>query len=64
MTNRPGLIERAYELARTGRYPTPTLIREAMMREGYFEVREAFAGKLLRQQLQSLIKAARASDQP
>lgn len=50
------VLERAFELARTGRFRTPTEIKHVVASEGYATA--AFTGKLLNRQLRGLIVAA------
>jgi len=49
-------LERAFELARTGRYPTVELIRRAISAEGYFQ--SQIEGRELSKQLRELIAAS------
>ena len=49
-------LERAFELARTGRYPTVELIRRAVSAEGYFK--NQLEGRELSRQLREIIAAA------
>jgi hypothetical protein len=53
-------LERAWDLARSGRYSTVTEVADAVSREGYS--RDQLDGPTLRRQLAILIKEARASD--
>mgnify|MGYP006983099412 CR=1 FL=1 len=52
-------LERAFELARSGRYPTVELIRRAVSAEGYFQ--NQLEGRELSRQLRSIIAAATAT---
>ncbi len=49
-------LERAFELARSGRYPTVDQIRRAISAEGYFQTQ--IEGRELTRQLKALIAAA------
>jgi len=49
-------LERAFELARSGRYPTVELIRRAISAEGYFQ--SQIEGRELTRQLKALITAS------
>jgi flagellar biosynthesis/type III secretory pathway protein FliH len=49
-------LERAFELARSGRYPTVQLIRRAISAEGYSQ--NQIEGRELTRQLKALISAA------
>jgi hypothetical protein len=51
-------LERAFELARSGQYPTVEHIRRKVSGEGY--LREQLQGASLHRQLKNLIEAARA----
>ena len=53
-------LERAFELARTGRYPTVELIRRAISAEGYFQ--SQIEGRELSKQLRELIAASVPAD--
>ena len=53
-------LERAFELARTGRYPTVELIRRAISAEGYFQ--NQLEGRDLTRQLRALIAASTPAD--
>lgn len=53
-------LERAFELARSGRYPTVELIRRAISAEGYFQTQ--IEGRELARQLRALIDAAAKAD--
>lgn len=50
-------MERAFQLARSGRSPTVSVIIKSLRREGY--AAEQIHGPSLRRQLTTLIKAAR-----
>jgi hypothetical protein len=54
-------LERAFELARSGRYANVELIRRAVSAEGYFQAQ--IEGPELTRQLRAIIAAA-ATDQP
>lgn len=49
-------LERAFELARSGRYPTVELIRRAISAEGYLQ--SQIEGRELTRQLKALITAS------
>ncbi len=53
-------LERAFELARSGRYPTVELIRRAISAEGYFQ--SQIEGRELSRQLRVLIAASVVPD--
>jgi hypothetical protein len=54
-----GAIERAFEMARSGRFPDVGKLETALSREGYTGAREHLAGAHIRKQLAALIKKAR-----
>jgi hypothetical protein len=54
MQNHPTTIERAFDLARSGRFATVTSIRKQLRLEGYQE-RSELRGPVLYHQLRSLI---------
>ncbi|WP_055045806.1 hypothetical protein [Devosia sp. A16] len=51
-------LERAFELARSGRYPSVELIRRAVSAEGYAQTQ--IQGRELTRQLRSLIDSSSA----
>jgi hypothetical protein len=59
MSPRPTALERAFQLARSGRPSTIDEIKRTLNSEGY--VTEQLSGKALRNQLRALILAARTS---
>lgn len=56
MQNRPTTIERAFDLARSGKFLTVTSIRKQLKLEGY-EEKSQFQGRVLYAQLRLLILA-------
>jgi hypothetical protein len=54
MADRPGVIERAFELARTGDYPTNQSIVAQLRKENYSGTEGHFSGQALRAQLRRL----------
>jgi hypothetical protein len=58
--NRPGLIERAYELAKSGEYPTVTAIKNQIRAEGYPGVDGHLHGASIHSALRNLCLASRA----
>lgn len=52
-------LERAFELARSGRYPTVEHIRRAVSAEGYFQ--NQLEGRELSRQLRGIIAASAAT---
>lgn len=61
MDNRPSIIERAFQLAKSGRYATVGDIRKQLDREHYASTASYVRGGALVSQLRSLIAAARAA---
>ena len=53
----PGVIERAYQLARSGECRNLEEIKRRLSREGYDSVSFHLGGKLTKEQLKGLIKA-------
>lgn len=58
--SRPGIVERAYQIARTGRAANVDDIKAALKREGYFNVSGELAAPVLLKALRELCAAARA----
>ena len=52
------LIERAFELARSGQFTTVTGVGKALKREGYWGIDPAFAGASIRRELRALMRDA------
>ena len=52
-------VERAYEIARSGRCVELRDVRRQLLREGYEGVEAHLAGSSIRRELQALIKASR-----
>lgn len=59
-TNRPSVIERAFQLAKSGRCDTVSEIRMQLVREDYATA-DAVRGTALVARLQTLMNAARIS---
>jgi hypothetical protein len=60
-------IERAFQLARTGEYPTIELIKKQLSREGYAQVELHLGGLLIKRQLREampIVSAKRTSGVP
>jgi hypothetical protein len=53
-------LERAFELARSGRFANPVDIKQALVSEGYSL--SQFTGRVLAQQLRLAIESARGSN--
>ena len=65
MQNRPTTLERAYELARSGRCRTVSDIKQALSSEGYARIQDALYGPTLGAALRKLCQqhyAAPADD--
>ena len=60
MSMQPSIIERAFQLAKSGRYPTVGDIRKQLDHEKIRERGQLCPGRALIAQLRSLIAAARA----
>ncbi len=57
--SRPGLIERAYELAKSGNYPTVTAVKNQIRAEGYPGVDGHLHGASIHSALRNLCLASR-----
>jgi hypothetical protein len=57
--SRPTITERAFELARSGEYSNTRAIQDRLVAEGYHDVRQHFAGKILARQLLKLCQSKR-----
>ncbi len=57
MTERPSVVERAFQLAETGEYKTVTEIKLALRQENYAGVDAHMAGRSLRDQLRLKMQA-------
>ena len=64
MSHRPGTVERAYQLARTGEYETVRQIRSQLDREGYLDASSQITGAMLVRELARDCRMARASRLP
>jgi hypothetical protein len=56
--SRPGLVERAYQIARTGRAANVDDIKTILKREGYFNVSGTLTGRVLLKALKELCATA------
>jgi len=54
----PGIVERAYQIARTGRAANIDDIKAILKQEGYFNASGELAGPVLRKALRDLCAAA------
>jgi hypothetical protein len=61
MRDNPSTIERAFDLARSGRFATVTAIRKQLRLEGYQE-RSQLQGRMLYSQLRLIILAQKRPD--
>ncbi|GAA0731547.1 hypothetical protein [Sphingomonas japonica] len=59
--HRPGTVERAYELARTGDYTTIEQIRAVLIREQHVSVQQHLSGPTLRRELLKLCRAVKTA---
>lgn len=53
------LIERAHQLARTGEFAKVEHIERRLTREGYTSVADHLSGKMMRRELNEMMRAAR-----
>ena len=59
------VIERAYQLARTGEFAKVEHIERRLTREGYTSVADHLSGRMMRRELNAMMRAARAAgEQP
>jgi hypothetical protein len=56
----PGIVERAYQIARAGRAANVDDIKTILKHEGYFNISGEIAGPVLLKALRDLCAAARA----
>ena len=56
----PSILERAYELARSGGYSTITQIRDRLGKEGYIHISSYLEGRAVQKALKKLMSEARA----
>ena len=59
MTHRPTTVERAYELAQSGEYPSVAEIKLQLRREGHSDVAGQLYGRSITTDLRRLCEAAR-----
>lgn len=57
-----GIVERAFELARSGEFRTVNDITKKLYRENYDHVAQHLAGKTISRQLKTVIAAGRVGD--
>lgn len=56
---RTNIIERAYQLARTGEFTKVEHVERKLTREGYTAVADHLGGKMVRRELNEMMRAAR-----
>lgn len=59
MSNRPTTLERAFQLAKSGEYPTISDIRRQLKTEGFSDAPSQISGPSMLKQLRKLCEAAR-----
>lgn len=64
MHTTPGIVERAFELARSGRYLNVQEIIRRLKQEKYDNVEAHLSGTGFRRELQALIRATKAASTP
>jgi hypothetical protein len=62
--DRPGVVERAYQMARTGQFHYVEEIRRELDREGYYPCRAHIAGAALLKSLRAEITTALGKPSP
>ena len=58
MEQRTGIVERAFEIARSGDVASITILRSVLVKEGYSNVAQVLAGRSLKLQLARMITEA------
>lgn len=58
MEQRTGIVERAFEIARSGDVASVTILRTILVKEGYSNVAQVLAGRSLKLQLVRMITEA------
>ncbi len=58
MLSRPSVIERAYQLARSGDYPKLVLVKAELRKEGYEQITAHFAGSATSKALRVICEEA------
>ena len=61
MEDRPGVVERAFEIARSGVVANTSELREQLAAEGYAETIQSLAGRSISTRLSRMITEARLS---
>ncbi len=64
MNNRPTVIERAFELARSGTYPNVSQVMQRLKGEGFDSVDSQISGASIRKQLRELCVHAYGPTKP
>jgi hypothetical protein len=59
VVQRAGIVERAFEIARSGDVASITVLRGILVKEGYSNVAQVLAGRSLKLQLARMITEAR-----
>ena len=59
--NSPGTVERAFQLARSGKFENIVLLEKALHREGFEAARSHLGSPGIRAQLTALLREARQS---
>jgi hypothetical protein len=63
MEPRTGIVERAFEIAKSGDVASITALRQVLSKEGYPNIAQVMAGRSLRLQLTRMITEARMARQ-
>jgi hypothetical protein len=64
MDERPSVIERAFQIAKSGKAASVIELREILTAEGYSNSAQSLAGRPISSQLTRLITAARLTNGP
>lgn len=60
---RTGIVERAFEIAKSGDVASITILRQILTKEGYPNIAQVMAGRSLKLQLTRMITEARMAKQ-
>ena len=64
LENRPSVVERAFQIAKSGKVPNIAELRKQLSEEGYGNATQALAGRSLANQLTRMITDARTPRTP
>jgi len=61
MEERPGVVQRAFEIAKSGKVATVAALHAELAQEGYVNAKQALAGRSVSNQLARMIVEARTA---